>query len=181
MVFIWALISRLILHDTSLNVDFSISELIENTEKEINSIAMHNEAIVDKTEDLAWSYFEELNDALDGVLNERFKFVESHVSHQNWFQIKIGSGLSNIIIEFSTEYNSETKMFNKEIEGSIRLVKNWISSRSVGGSQFLNVESVGQILSLSVNNIKALALIEAKETGEISFETCRSALNKLSY
>ncbi len=162
----------------NMNVDFSISELIENTEKEINSIAMHNEAIVDKTEDLAWSYFEELNDALDGVLNERFKFVESHVSHQNWFQIKIGSGLSNIIIEFSTEYNSETKMFNKEIEGSIRLVKHWRSSILVDS---FNVESVGQILSLSVNNIKALALIEAKETGEISFETCHSALNKLSY
>lgn len=162
----------------NMNVDFSISDLIENTEKEIKSIAMHNYAILEKTEDLAWSYFTELNKAIDGVLDENFKWHKSIVSHQNWFQIKIGTGLSSILIEFSTRYDCETKMFNKEIEGSVRLRKNWKSSILVDS---FNVESVGQILSACKNNIKALALIESKETGEISFETCNSALNKLSY
>ena len=162
----------------NMNVDFNISDLIDNAEKEINSIAMHNEVIVRKTEDLALSYFEELNDALDGVLDERFLFSEPIVGHQNWFKISIGSALSSITIQFSTKYNSDTKMFDKEIEGSVRLVKKWKSSVLVNS---FNVESVGQILSVSVNNIKALALCEARETGEISFETYQSAVNKLSY
>jgi len=149
----------------NMNVDFRISELIDSTEKEINSIAMHNEAIVEKTEDLAWSYFTELNDALGGVLDERFKFVASSVGHQNWFQIKIGAGLSSIVVQFSTDYDCETKMFDKEIKGIVSIHKNWVLSKSVSGSQFFNVESVGQILSASVNNIKALALYEAKNTG----------------
>ena len=165
----------------NMNVDFSISDLIDNAEKEINSIARHNEAIVEKTEGLAYSYFEELNNAIDGVLDKRFKFVACCVSHQNWFQIKIGHGLSSITVEFGTKYDTETKMFDKEIKGTVSIRKSWISSKSESGYQFFSVENVGQILSACENNIKALALIEAKETGEISFETCHSALNKLSY
>ena len=170
---------KIIANKGNYQTDFNIDDLIKVAEAEEGFIKTKNDEIKERVTELANSYLTELNNQLSAAgLKEQFKIgCKSVSSHQNYVGLSIGHGRGNIYIQFSTEFDNKTRLFDSKIKGEFVVSKNWKREDSGFKKEEYNIESVAQILEKGEQVVLLLKIDDL----DMDWKVKSNAIEKLIY